>query len=368
MSFQTEGFMASFFDFPAPVRQKIYAHLLAPHADENETVINYALRWNWLDNPSNTTFGGVPQIDLCRCPRQKPRTKNIKTEDHMYTRYKCYGPEVKFNSGREDLWVPSQAYANSKQINFLQPARAEDLNRRPNANILSTSRRIYQEALPTLYRGRNFLFITGPCPRGRYQAYATQRFFAGLSTFARAHLTAFSLTVLPHEEDCRAEDVPRAYEDLAVWIQRNLPSIQTLGISLWHPRMASAPQAFEHLFQNNGFRIELDRRQEDGWVEEIEDVESFRAALLAASQEMERVHAGSAWEEDRTNMEPKEEQRAYASYRPGPVVSGSWRVERKVSAEERFDEDAYEDGEWSDAFFAPASSNKSKDGDDWEVV
>ncbi|KAF2444103.1 hypothetical protein P171DRAFT_335051, partial [Karstenula rhodostoma CBS 690.94] len=204
------------------------------HPDENDTVINYALKWNWLENPSNTTFGGVPQIDLCRCPRQKPRTMNIKTKDHMYTRHKCHGPEVKFNSGQEDLWVPSQAYANSEQINFLRPARDEELSKRPNANILSTNRMIYEEALPILYRGRNFMFITGPCPRGRYQAYATQRFFARLSTFARVYVTAFSLNVLPHEEDCRSEDVPRAYGDLAEWVQHNLPSFQMLRLNLWH--------------------------------------------------------------------------------------------------------------------------------------
>jgi hypothetical protein len=360
--------MASFFDFPAPVRQRIYAHLLAPHTDENKTVINYALKWNWLENPSNTTFGGVPQIDLCRCPRQKTRTKNIKTEDHMYTRYECYGPEVKFKSGREDLWVPSQAYANSRQINFLRPARDEELSRRPNASILSTSRRIYQEALPILYRGRNFLFITGPCPRGRYQAYATQRFFAGLSMFTRAHIVAFSLNILPHEEDCMVEDVPRAYGDLAVWVQRNLPSLHTLGINLWHPRVANAPQAFERLFQNNGFKIELDRGQEDGWTEEIEDVESFRAALLAASHETERVHVGSTWEEERTDMVPKEKEQEHVPHIPGPVMFGSWRVKSKVPAEESFDEAASDDEEWSDALFSPVSSKKGTDGDDWEAI
>ena len=142
--------MPTFFDIPAPVRRRIYTYLLALHPEENETVINYSLKWNWLENPSNTTFGGVPQIDLCRCPRQKPRVKNVKTKDHMYTRYRCNGPEVRFHSGRDDLWVPSVEYANSGQINFLRPARVEELSRRPNANILGTCRAIYEEAVPFL--------------------------------------------------------------------------------------------------------------------------------------------------------------------------------------------------------------------------
>ena len=142
--------LRSFLDLPAPVRQQVFAHLLAPHPEDEETIVNYTLRWNWLENPSNTTFGGVPQIDLCRCPRQKHRAKNVKTKDHMYTRYKCNGPEVRFNSGLGDLWVPSQGYASSGQINFLRPATMEELRRRPNANILRTCRIVYEEAVPIL--------------------------------------------------------------------------------------------------------------------------------------------------------------------------------------------------------------------------
>ena len=44
---------------------------------------------------------------------------------------------------------------------------------------------VYQEAVPILYRGRNFLFLTGPCPRGRYQAYATQMFLSRLTPLVR---------------------------------------------------------------------------------------------------------------------------------------------------------------------------------------
>ena len=170
---------------PAPIRQKIYTYLLAPHADEDVTTINYTLNWNWFENPSNTTFTGLQQIDLCRCPQQHYRTHNTATEDHIYERYKCHGPKVRFKSAREDLWVLSAGYTRSGQINFLRPATEMELEWRPCGNILSTCRMVYQEAVPILYRGRNFLFLTGPCPRGRYQAYATQMFLSRLTPLVR---------------------------------------------------------------------------------------------------------------------------------------------------------------------------------------
>ncbi|KAK7193061.1 hypothetical protein DPSP01_007596 [Paraphaeosphaeria sporulosa] len=351
----------SFLDFPAPVRERIYAHLLAPHPDENETTINYTLKWNWLENPSNTTFGGVPQIDLCRCPREKPRTTNIKTKDHMYTRYKCHGPEVKFASGWEDLWVPSQAYANSGQINFLRPATQEELSRRPSGNILSTNKTIYEEALPVLYRGRNFLFVTGPCPRGRYQAYATQRFFAGLSLFARVHITGFSLNILPHEEDCQTEDITKAYRDLAEWVQHNLPLFQVLGLNLWHPRLTSMAKVFECLLQRNGVKIELDRGQNDGWVEEVEDVEGFRAYLSAGSRQLDHVDEAPPQGEASMDVIPGEERRLNVS-RPPRRSTG------KVSDWESFDNNTNEDEEWSDTLLSPASSREGGVVDGWEVL
>lgn len=357
--------LLSLLDCPAPVRQKVYTYLLAPHPDDSETVINYALRWNWLENPSNTTFGGVPQIDLCRCPRQKPRTGNSKTKDHMYTRYKCHGPEVKFKNGREDLWVPSQAYANSGPINFLRPAREEELSRRPNANITRTCKAIYKEALPILYRGRNFLFVTGPCPRGRYQAYAAQKFFARLSIIARAHITACSLTILPHEEDCRKEDVIPSYGHLGAWVQGNLPSFEMLGIKLWNSHLADTVKIFENLFQRDGVVIELERGQQDGWVEEIEDAESFRAALLAESHRKEQVRKNVAREEVESGKLPSEERVVDVTHRPISLL-GKWRGKEESMAEASSEDDGSED-EWSDAELAPSSSNK-KVGDSWEIV
>lgn len=350
----------SFLDFPAPVRERIYTHLLAPHPDENETVINYDLKWNWLENPSNTTFGGVPQIDLCRCPRQKPRPTNTKPKNHMYTRYKCHGPEVQFKGGREVLWVPSQTYANSGQINFLRPASEEELSRRPNGNILSACKTVYEEALPILYRGRNFLFITGPCPRGRYQAYATQRFFAGMSLFSRVHVTGFSLNILPHEEDCQVEDIAQAYGDLATWVRNNLPSFRNLGLNLWHSRLASTSKVFEDLLQKHDVRIDLDRGQDDGWVEEVEDAESFRAALSAAGHEME--HSGEISIRARAHIDPVAEERR----KDVPLLSMPRRYRERLDRKSSND-DADEHEEQSDALLPSQNLGSGEETGDGEV-
>ncbi|KAJ4291050.1 hypothetical protein N0V90_010248 [Kalmusia sp. IMI 367209] len=300
---------------------------MASIPDEHETVINYTLKWNWLENPSNTTFGGIPQIDLCRCPRQKHRVKNVKTKDHIYTRFKCYGPEVRFKGGREELWVPSPGYAKSGQINFLRPATKEELSRRPNANILSTCRTVYEESLPVLYRGRNFLFVTGPCPRGRYQAYATHIFFARLSTKARALIMAFSLIAIPHEEDCNNEDVARAYADLAAWN--------------WI----------------------VDRG--DGWIEEIEDIDGLRSALREEGPQRKHAHVGPLWEEVQAGTLSKAGKGATTLVNPDNLLE-KWRGKGKARFEESSEQ---EEGDWNDAVLILSSSTKGKtDSEGWEMV
>ncbi|KAF1950231.1 hypothetical protein CC80DRAFT_365791, partial [Byssothecium circinans] len=197
--------------------------------------INYTLHWPWFENPSNTTFNGTCQLDLCRCPQNpdRPRTRNSKTEDHIYSRYRCYGPEVGFKSAREDLWVPAERYGKSGQINFLKPGRRWNRGEAPSLGILSVCRTVYHEAVGALYRGRNFCFLTGPCPRGRYQAYATQYFLSRLSPSARSHVTTLSINALPYEEDANPKDARQAYANLAAYVQLCLPSFEKLYLNVW---------------------------------------------------------------------------------------------------------------------------------------
>ncbi|PVH96598.1 hypothetical protein DM02DRAFT_483901, partial [Periconia macrospinosa] len=232
---------------------------LAPHAKETVTTINYSLRWPWFENPSNTTFNGAVQIDLCRCPQNlpRPRTANSKTEDHIYSRSKCYGPDVRFHHGSEDLWVCGDEYPNSGQINFPRPGVRYKAGYEAVVGILATCQAVYEEAVGVLYRNRNFLFLSGPCPRGRFQAYATRVFLSRLSPFARANITSLSIISLPYEEDANIKDAEDSYLDLAGYIQLCLPSFQTLCVNLWNEKMGTAAKSFGRVFEKNGVEILL---------------------------------------------------------------------------------------------------------------
>ncbi|KAF2242045.1 hypothetical protein BU26DRAFT_164254 [Trematosphaeria pertusa] len=408
-----------FLALPSSIRQRIYAHLLAPHPDDDVTTINYTLEWPWLEHPSNTTFAGIQQIDLCRCPREHhPRTHNVRTEDHIYVRYKCVGPEVRFKSSREDLWVLSPAsYANPGPINFLRPASQEELGRRPHASVLATCKMVYREAVPLLYRGRNFLFLSGPCPRGRYQAYATQAFFSRLSHFAREHVTMFSLIAQPHEEDCSAKDVVLAYANLANFAQHYLPSFETLCLNLWDERLGEAARMFGILLREGVVSVCVARDPVQGDVEECEDLEGFLESLgfgtdvegteeelVMRGEEVVEMgegtsittswtgtvhsrHAGPVWEEvqegddagewedeEDEDMPQKPEVRTEVHLRKVSKVQRVLSKSRKKpnlreECDTQVEAEEEEEG-WVDAMLSPTTpmTARSRDTEGWEVV
>ncbi|CAI6339050.1 unnamed protein product [Periconia digitata] len=275
-----------FLRLPSPVRQRIYIYLLAPHAKETVTTINYTLRWPWFENPSNTTFNGAVQIDLCRCPQNpsKPRTSNTKTEDHIYSRSKCYGPNVLFNPPAEHLWVCGDDYADSGQINFLRPGVKYEPGYEANVDILATCQTVYQEAVGLLYRNRNFLFLTGPCPRGRYQSYATRVFLSRLSPCARAHVTSLSIINVPYEEDANINDAQDAYRTLAVYIQLCLPSFQTLSLNLWNKQMGIAAASFGRVFEKSGIEICLRLENKKSPCIRLADEAAFGQAIRSVTE------------------------------------------------------------------------------------
>jgi hypothetical protein len=197
------------------------------------TTINYTLEWPYLENPSNTTFVGETQIDICRCPRPDLPPLTEKEPGHIYTRYKCMSPEVRFKTGEEELWVLQAPHG---PINMLRPATQGEKERR---------KEIREGVDPTVYAGRNFLFLTGPCPRGRYQAYATQKWLESLSPSARQHVSCLSLLVQPYEEDCSDEHTRRAYTDLAEYTLHHLPGIKTFCINIWDHEMRTRSAASE---------------------------------------------------------------------------------------------------------------------------
>ena len=119
-----------FLDLPISIREKIYAYLLLPHLEEDVTTINYTLEWPHLENPSNTTFVGLTQIDFCTYPcaitneeageDASDSTEGIQEDGnhpkdqhgpHVYMRHRCLGPEGRFKAPREGFWVLEAAHS-----------------------------------------------------------------------------------------------------------------------------------------------------------------------------------------------------------------------------------------------------------------
>ncbi|KAJ4987321.1 hypothetical protein SVAN01_07191 [Stagonosporopsis vannaccii] len=262
-----------FLNLPFSIREKIYAHLLLPHQERDITTINYTLSWPYLDNPSNTTWAGPTQIDFCACPR----ADSASVEDqHIYTRYKCLGPEVHFTPPSEGLWILEAAHG---QFNILRPASDKELEDRPSIAILRTSKQIYDEALPFLYRGRNFIFITGPCPRGRYQVYATLHWLKQLGAGARANIEILSLLVQPYEEDCNIADVGESYAELATYIADHLHRFTWLCLNVWDQTVYQAASKFLRLFDRKGMGVVVRRPLQDDGVEVFVSEEEFRCSF-----------------------------------------------------------------------------------------
>jgi hypothetical protein len=280
-----------FLDLPVSIREKIYAYLLLPHPEDDVTTINYTLEWPHLENPSNTTFAGPTQIDLCTCPRKidletpsedasdssEDRYEDSNGEEdqpgyHIYIRYQCLGPEVHFRSPKERLWVLREAHG---QFNILRPATEDELADRPKAAILRVCRQIYNEALPFLYRDRDFFLLTGPCPRGRYQAYATLEWLKQLSTAAQTSVEILSLLVQPYEEDCNIAEVEDAYAELGAYIRDQLPRFKWLCLDVWDQEVYQTANVFIKLLDKQGVGIVVRQPQQGDEVEVFVTRESF---------------------------------------------------------------------------------------------
>ncbi|ORY12745.1 hypothetical protein BCR34DRAFT_470410, partial [Clohesyomyces aquaticus] len=186
---------------------------------EDVTTINYRLVWPHLQNPDSLTFTPY-QLDLCGCAKQS-------SKHHIYTRHVCQGPQVRFFLKDEPLWILHECWG---MFNILRPASQEELERRPSATVARVSRQVYCESLPILYRGRNFRLLSGPCPRGRYQAYATRKWLSRLSPIARSNITDLSLICQSYEEDSLERDAVESYSLLSHYILTNLPRFETLHL------------------------------------------------------------------------------------------------------------------------------------------
>ncbi|KAF2008203.1 hypothetical protein P154DRAFT_400411, partial [Amniculicola lignicola CBS 123094] len=188
------------------------------------TTINYKLEWPNLETPSDTTF--TPhQLDRCQCSGY-PEAKDADEDSwHVYTRYRCEPPKVHISARNEKLWLLQETCG---VFNILRPASKRERRSQPRASFLRVSKLIYEEATPLLYRDRNFIFLSGPCPRGRYQAYASEAWLSRLSPLVQSHITDLTLIRQHFEEDCRDDDAQIVYESLSRFILEYFPGFRTL--------------------------------------------------------------------------------------------------------------------------------------------
>ena len=187
---------------------------------DDVTSINYALDWPHLEDPSNTTFAGLTQIDICHCPRTDLPPQEETEPGHIYTRFRCETPNVRFKTEQEDLWVLEAPHG---PINMLRPATEEEQARR---------RDLQNDTDPAVYQGRKLLFLTGPCPRGRYQAFATQRWLETLRPEAQKHVSCLCILIQPYEEDCSDEATRLAYLEFTKYLVQHVPALQTLYLHI----------------------------------------------------------------------------------------------------------------------------------------
>lgn len=182
---------------------------------------------------------------------------------------------------------------------MLRPATYEERDRR---------KEIHSEAGAAAYANRKFLFLSGPCPRGRYQSYATLQFLRSLSTSARAQISCLSLLVQPYEEDCSESCSKRAYAELADYIVQHLPAFNTLYLHIWDDEMKfrDAASVFSILLNKSHVKIEVGV---NWWRGEMKQFHSARAFLEAMTTPQParggrrirhgKIEEGLMWQETR---------------------------------------------------------------------
>lgn len=269
--------------------------MVHPSTPANIATINYTLSWPHLENPSNTTFVGSTQIDICRCPRSDLPQENSEEPGHIYTRYKCVGPEVTFTPPEKELWVLQAPHG---PLNMLRPATEEERER---------CRQIHDDTDPTTYSKFNLLFLSGPCPRGRYQAYATLHFLKSLQPAAQQRVSELSLLLQPYEEDCSEHITAQMYGELAEFIIQKLPGFKKLHLSFWDDEMKlrSAASQFSILLHKAGVKIVVGCSWGKCKVKEYDNVRHFLEDMEVGGRRPKHalVNRDLLWEQAQENSD-----------------------------------------------------------------
>ena len=94
-------------------------------------------------------------------------------------------------------------------------------------------------------------------------------------------------------------------------------------------------------------KIELDRGEKDGWIEEIQDVESFESAVSIDVKEKEPTNAGPVWEEIQPGSLPSRQMGLMIDLASRPeALLERWRGNRDSTPPEATGEN---EGDWSDS-------------------
>ncbi|KAF1843972.1 uncharacterized protein K460DRAFT_290862 [Cucurbitaria berberidis CBS 394.84] len=321
-----------------------------PHVSTSDdiTTINYTLEWPYLENPSNTTFAGPTQIDRCRCPSSTLPQQKDKESGHIYTRYECVGPEVRFHPPEEKLWVLQAPHG---PINMLRPATRAETERREA---------IHNEAEPTVYAGKNFLFLTGPCPRGRYQAYATLQFLKSLSSEARKNFDCLSLLIQPYEEDCSNDFSQKSYAELADYIVHHMSGFRTLCLNIWDDEMRLRRAASEYslLLHKEDAKIVVGC---SWWRGEVKEYNSVKTFLEAMTTTVARDTKGRRLDLREQGLEKMSDGQG-EDLRKG--LCSNYQGKSEVIPTQ---EDYLSDDEWTDATLSPVSHTGDEEGS-WQVL
>lgn len=280
--------------------RKISQSMLHISTPAELTTINYTLSWPHLENPSNTTFVDSTQIDICRCRRLDLPQQTDEEAGHIYKRYQCAAPEVSFISPDKALWVLEVPHG---PINMLRPATSEERER---------YKQIHDNAEPAAYIDRNFLLLSGPCPRGRYQAYATLCFLRSLSPVVQQQVSCLTLLLQPYEEDCSDEASIQSYGELAEFIVQHLRGFKKLHLNFWDDEMKlkSAASQFSILLHREGVKIVVGC---SWWKDRVLEYDSARPFLEEMSVSERRpgrslVDLTPIWEEAQENSETEEDE------------------------------------------------------------
>lgn len=321
-------------------------HLERPMASfstlDDVTTINYALDWPHLETPSNTTFAGLTQIDICHCPRTDLSPRDDTEPGHMYTRFECEGPNIRFRAEQEDLWVLEAPHG---PINMLRPATEEEKVRR---------RDLHNDTDPAVYEGRKLLFLTGPCPRGRYQAYATQRWLQTLTPEARKHVSYLCILVQPYEEDCSDEATRLAYAEITEYLTQHVPALQKLYLHICPEgnNLCTAASEFSGLLRRGNTRIVVVDHCETGESTEYGDPSVFLDAMAAMTHRVKPPRKASGAER-------------------GEGVEGHGGAETSVRKEEEKEEhkedEGSDDDDWTEAGMSPTSPQIKTDKG-WQLL